>query len=130
MSKPFVADCGHLIPALPENHVGGTGYGRDAHGATFCYGCGAVNELNAMVRSGKATLYLTRKDHGPWNVTDWPGILSFPVREMRSARYGGGFGSQRTDAWFNGPDGFVWHAVNRGDMDLARCQRTKRKVAA
>lgn len=130
MSKEFIADCGHLIPALPENHCGGSGYGTDAHGATFCYDCAAVRERDAMVSSGAAVLYLTRNGHGPWNVTDWPGKLSFPVREMRTARYGGGFGAQRTDAWFIGPDGFLWHAINRGDMDVARCRRTKQKAVA
>lgn len=125
--KPaFTADCGHTIPALPAGHCGGTGYGTDPEtGRTACYACCAERERAAMIATGRAVLYLDELD-----VTDWPGLLRFPIVERHNhARGTGGFhGAQRTDAWFHGPDGHVWHAVNRGDMQLARCRRTAQRA--
>lgn len=64
-----------------------------------------------------------------WFVTNWPGSLEFKTLPgVRRNPRGGGFGAQRTDAWFVGPDGYVWHAINRGDNDIARCKRTKGRV--
>jgi hypothetical protein len=84
---------------------------------------------SAMIATGKATLYLSARGHKVTEVTDWPGALRFPVYPAVIVKpRGGGFGSQRTDAWFKGPDGYVWHAVNRGDSQIARCRRTKEKA--
>ena len=129
----FTADCGHVIPALPDGHCGGTGYGVDSAGRKHCYQCCSDRERASMVATGCATLYLTRdpKEDGlrspAYSVTDWPGKLRFPAIGVKVSRRGGGFGSQRTDAWFVGPDGYVWHAINRGDMQIARCKRTREK---
>ncbi len=135
-------DCGHAAPILPPGHVGGTGYGEH-NGKTHCYACCADLDRAEMIKTGRATLYLVKrlpKDATEpyafryW-VTNWPGSLSFPCLHMpgthegaRRSKRGGGFGSQRTDAWFTGPDGYVWHAINRGDMDIACCRRTKVKA--
>jgi hypothetical protein len=127
ITPSFIADCGHVIPELPDGHCGGTGYGVDANGKKSCYECCAKEEREFMIANGSTTLYLTKRDNGMWNITDWAGKLSFNVREIRTSRYGGGFGSQRTDAWFIGPDMHIWHAINRGDMQIARCRRTVRK---
>jgi len=130
MGNPsFIADCGHEIPALADGHFGGTGYGVDAEGKKSCYACCAAIERQFMLDGGETTLYLSKKDNGMWFVGDWSNMLTFGVREIRSSRMGGGFGCQRTDAWFIGPDMFIWHAINRGDMQIARCKRTTRKWA-
>lgn len=110
-------DCGHEGP-----------YGESAIGETFCYACAALRDREAMQRDGAITLYLTRdretNEHA-WKITNWPGTLRFPAGRVKHSRRGGGFGAQRTDAWFIGPDGATWHAVNRGDNEIARCRRVK-----
>lgn len=132
---PVTLDCGHgLSPLRPG--PGGAGYGTTRDGKKVCYSCCANNDLTEMQATGRATLYLVRKSSADGkefdiftrHVTNWPGSLEFRCSEVRHYPRGGGFGSQRTDAWFNGPDGYVWHAVNRGDNDIARCKRTKEKV--
>ena len=117
-----VLDCGHT----PSPHSAATtGYGTLPDGKRICYACCAERDRADMIATGKATLYLVGNVR---HVTNWPGALAFAVLERRISKHGGGFGSQRTDAWFHGPDGYVWHAVNRGDNDIARCKRTKEKA--
>lgn len=105
---------------LERQTTGGTGYGVDKDGAKHCYQCCALAEFDSMVETGKGMLYL-----GVDTVHDWAGHLAFKTLGRRYSRHGGGFGSQRTDFWFTGPDGALWHGINRGDMDLARVRRTK-----
>jgi hypothetical protein len=94
-----------------------------------------------MIETGRATLYLVsrpnpapatlgtiNRDTRHWFVTNWPGSLEFRAYGASVKPRGGGFGSQRTDAYFPGPDGYVWHALNRGDSQIARCRRTREKV--
>lgn len=125
-----ILDCGHTpSPHSPMT----TGYGTDPDtGKRSCYACCAAKERESMIATGRAVLYLCAPYGGPtgkpYRVTDWPGELSFPVTSLQRSRHGGGFGSQRTDAWFHGPDGYVWHAINRGDNDIARCRRTREKT--
>jgi hypothetical protein len=132
-----MGDCGHALPVLPTGHCGGTGYALDASGRKICYQCCADNDRAEMIASGRITLYLVRRDKpeqlpGPdmqrgmvsrWYVTNWPATLEFPTVNVHENARGGGFGSQRTDAYFTGPDGKRWHAVNRGDSQIARCHR-------
>ena len=117
-------DCGHP----PSSHSDiTTGYGQDSNGRTYCYSCCADRDRADMIETGRATLYLVKR--ADWHViTNWPSSLEFRAHDVSRSPRGGGFGSQRTDAWFTGPDGFIWHAINRGDMDLARCRRTARKA--
>lgn len=134
-------DCGHPRTPRPAG-AGGTGYGVHK-GRTACYACCADLDRAEMIATGRITLYLGRRLESTPKafafrhlVANWPGSLSFECLSRpgtyegvkRSSR-GGGFGSQRTDAWFVGPDGYVWHAINRGDMDLARCRRTKERAS-
>lgn len=135
-------DCGHE-PTPQKGSACGTGYGIGSDGKTRCYACCADKERADMIATGRATLYLVKRlpiDPSKafafrYHVTDWPGLLSFETLARSGAyegakvsRNGGGFGSQRTDAWFVGPGGYVWHAVNRGDNQIARCHRTKEKL--
>ena len=116
-----VLDCGHT----PSSHGPmTTGYGEDASGRRRCYECCADADKASMIADGRATLYVSLKQ-GNRAVTNWPRSLSFPCLAFGVSPRAGGFGSQRTDAWFIGPDGYIWHAVNRGDNDIARCKRTK-----
>ena len=126
-------DCGH--PASPHSDFT-TGYGVTADGKRHCYTCCAARDVADMVETGTATLYLVSRETAPevgamgvrreYYVTNWPGSLEFRVGGAVShSKYGGGFGSQRTDAWFTGPDGKAWHAINRGDNQIARCRRLK-----
>ncbi|MCE5292965.1 MAG: hypothetical protein LLG14_27530 [Nocardiaceae bacterium] len=142
MARDNGPDCGHInIHAMPlrafPGYCGGTGYGTDREtGTRKCYACCAKEERASMIATGRATLYIVRlksedgKDFDIFtrHVTDWAGELKFRCIETRYHAHAGGFGSQRTDAWFVGPDGFIWHAVNRGDNDIARCKRTRERA--
>lgn len=119
------SDCGNVTHREPDDCS--TGYGRRADGGLVCFQCCAVSDLDKMIREGRATLYLSKDKAGAWRVGNWPGSLSFHAMSVSQSRNGGGFGCQRTDAYFVGPDGWEWHAINRGDMDIARCRRTRRK---
>ena len=124
MAEQFICDCGH--PESPHSEIT-RGYGYDAAGKTFCYACCAADERSRMIMNGVADLYLTNGADGKgWRVSDWPGELSFPAYRV-SAGWAGAFGGRirRIDASFDGPDGFVWHARCQGDMEIARCKRTK-----
>lgn len=118
-------DCGHTGP--------GCGIDR-ATEKTSCYACCADQDKARMIADGKITLYLVKCEPRPlsaftraFEITNWPGSLKFPATLTRTSKRGGGFGSQRTDAYFTGPDGKKWHAVNRGNMQLARCHRLARQ---
>lgn len=130
-------ECGHPVPVFPVGHVGGTGYGTDRiTGARHCYACCAEIKRAQMIATGRATLYLQAPTRGvtvpnprkDYAVTDWAGCLSFVAFNYRHSRNGGGFGSQRSDVDFIGPDGYIWHATNRGDNEIAQCKRTVRKA--
>jgi hypothetical protein len=146
---PRPTHCHKCSGALPEPVAGAitTGYGcgpsepiaahADApalkpgdsleRSPAVCYACCAADDKASMIETGKFTGYLTQRADGQWYVSDWPGGLEFRVMQNRvnKSRYGGGFGAQRTDAYFIGPDKFIWHAVNRGDNQIARCKRTR-----
>lgn len=113
-------DCGH--PPSPHSE-GGTGYGTQPDGTKHCYMCCALIDLRDMHKDGCATLYLKGSAEDGFRLTNWPGSLTFPVRNFSLMRHSP-FRRQRIDAWFLGPDGYVWHAVNKGDMELTKCCRT------
>ncbi len=114
-----ILDCGHTPSA--HSHIT-TGYGTDSNGSRSCYACIAVQDRAQMIADGKACLYLSRDADG-YKVGNWPGSLTFRAYGVKFSRNGGRFGAQRTDAYFIGTDGKEWHAVNRGDNQVARCRR-------
>lgn len=119
---PSTLDCGHIST---------TGaFGRDSKtGETRCFPCCANLERAQMVETGKATLYLTisEKDNYTYAVTDWPGLLRFPARYVRSGRHN--IAGTRLDFEFTGPDGFRWVGVQYGrNTQIAHCKRTKEKI--
>ena len=116
-------ECGHVESA----HIEFTrGYGTDAEGNRHCYACCAKQDIEHMKQHGKITLYLTKNVNGAHRVRNWPGSLDFPViyfRKWEASAFGGSIPAM--SAWFVGPDNHVWLATQKGDMDLARCKRTK-----
>ena len=118
-------DCGHT--PSPHSHIS-TGYGQTADGKRHCYDCCAATERAAMVETGKACLYLVQRN-GRNVITDWPGKLEFKPWHVRKGRHN--LAGSRYDAWFAGPDGYVWHGVQYGeDTQIIRCKRTKERLAA
>lgn len=133
----FRADCGHTIPALPAGHTGGTGYATTSDNRRICYECAAVATRAHMLAEGRECLYVVyrpRHDTTPaharegtgWFITDWPGVLEFPVFNVTISR-GCGFGrSYRiVTGRFRGPAGELWTFRNQGDNQIARCRRLK-----
>lgn len=113
-------DCGHTAS---EHSPSTTGYGTDRDGKRHCYDCCAAKERAEMIATGRAVLYLLDNRE----ITDWPGKLRFKPRYVRKGRHN--FARVRYDAWFAGPDGFVWHGVQYGDMtQIIHCKRTKERA--
>lgn len=133
MSTPeFTADCGHIIPALPDGHVGGTGYGiQGTSGLKMCYACCAAAESERMTLTGNGVLYLcydiVKGGHQRgYKLTDWAGKLSFAVTNVKhSDGYGFGRRYDIVTGRFAGPDGKPWYFRNAGDSQIARCKRLK-----
>ena len=114
----------------------------------ICYKCCAILESETMTATERACLYLTiertdpRLGTGPdrthvaadgmhyrYKLSNWPGSATFTLRSVKES-HGYGFGRRyrvRTFL-FVGPDGFIWSGRNAGDMDLARCKRTKQRA--
>ena len=120
-----ILECGH-----PESeHSSFTrGYGTDEHGKRHCYACCAERDRASMIETGKATLYLTveseSRDGFGGKVTNWPGSLVFRTGRVHKGRHN--IAGTRYDAWFKGPDGKEWHAVQYGDnTQIAHCKRVK-----
>lgn len=99
------------------------------YGRFICYDCAAVLEKQTMAHDGHAILYLTNVDN-VLHLTNWTGYLSFNLHPNVKVSYNHGFGKKYTvhTFRFDGPDGFVWSGRQAGDMDLARCRRTKQRI--
>lgn len=116
----------------------------------ICYACAAVLERETMVATGRCCLYLVEKEteqrlgtvdrtysrrtmggvvHYRYELSNWTG--NAPFRFLGSVRESTGYGFGRSypvrTFRFLGPDGFVWSGRNAGDMQLARCKRTKER---
>lgn len=100
------------------------GYARDGNDNRICYDCCGDLELSAMLRTGRATLYLTKTEekHGAsfWYVSNWPGTL------RRSCHVNVGrhnIAGKRYDAWFT-LKGQKWHGITYGDnTQICHCKR-------
>jgi hypothetical protein len=119
----------------------------------ICYACCATLEKETMIATGRTCLYLVEKPaaerlgtidrthtrqtmagpyHYRYELSNWPGNAPFPLLGRVRESHGYGFG-RRYDVRtfrFRGPDGFVWSGRNAGDMQLARCKRTKERFRA
>jgi hypothetical protein len=129
--KQFVCTrCREVKPVL----TGCTpGYALERHGNLVCFACCADVDRDDMVRTGKAALYLVRKDnpghtgqapYSVWEVTNWPGSLRFACGTPRKGFHN--MARTRYDVWFTGPDGRDWHGVQYGDnTKIVHCKRVK-----
>ena len=140
-------DCGEVI--VKPDHCG-TGYARTTDGKVICYACCGKRDTEAMIATGKATLYLTfaqtplpprTHDHftyfsrecGLWQrdsegqygkVSNWPGTLEFPLTYGKAGLHN--MARTRYDVWFKGPDGARWYGVTYGDnTQICHCRRLK-----
>ena len=123
------AQCGVTILPTPMGYVGGTGYAVKDNGDKICYECCAVNDREYMRTHGKITLYLSKmSEYDPklrtiWEITNWPGSLRFPVREIRESWHN--MARIRYDVWFVF-NNHVWHGQRYGDYgELCHCKQTK-----
>jgi hypothetical protein len=84
-----------------------------------------------MVATGHSRhlpLYLTTRD-GRHEVTNWPGTLRFHVTRHWTSKHN--LGGTRTDVWFTGPDGHLWHGVQIGEWNqICHSKRTKQRAEA
>jgi hypothetical protein len=98
-----------------------TGYGLDEHGHKICFFCCAILDKEIMDMEGKISLYLCRKD-GKYYVTNWPGTLSFNVRESKIGMHN--LAKRRTDVWFIDHNSDKWHGVSYGEFtQVCHCRR-------
>ena len=133
--------CADCKQEKPVQQSGGTGYATDNAGATICYDCCAIRDRREMQDRGRMVLYLSHTDNGtgspgwrgeavpgsPWHVSNWPGTLKFNAY-VRVGNHN--MADKRYDAWFDGPDGHVWHGVTYGDnTQICHCRKTKEKSA-
>jgi hypothetical protein len=117
--------CSMCGKTKPVQTSGGTGYGRDRQGKVFCYDCAADLDKKEMRTHGSITLYLTGDSKGVMRVSNWPGTLVFPalnVTVSRASAYGGYINRVDADFVF---EGRIWHCIQKGNMDLCRCRKTK-----
>lgn len=99
------------------------GYGIDQAGNKTCFDCCAIIDRDQMIDEGRIILYLDESGN-KMHVTNWPGTLRFEVLSYRRGRHN--IAGNRTDVWFRGPDGKVWHGVQYGNRSqLCHCGRTK-----
>lgn len=91
----------------------------------ICYICSANLTKQDMIVEGRVILYLIKNEVG-WEIMDWPGKLRFPTLRVKRNKHNWRH-VQRIDAWFVGPEGAIWHALNIGDNQIVRCKRTKHK---
>ena len=134
--------CGAALPVNPPNYTGGSGYGCSdfetipAHAMApvlkpgeslersqaHCYQCCANRERARMIEAGRATLYLDTK--APAKVSDWAGLLSFPVPYVHIGAHN--MARRRYDVTFIGPDDAQWRGTQYGDnTQICHCRRIK-----
>ena len=114
-------DCGHE----PSPHAEfTTGYGI-MNNKKYCYDCCAKTDREDMENSGRATLYLTKKDVNgsiSWEVKNWPGSLKFKAYVKKGSH---NIARTRYDAWFTVNDK-RWHGVQYGEnTQIIHCKRVK-----
>ena len=118
----------------------------------ICYVCCALLERETMIATGRTSLlYLSEEPAGErlgefaphvrqtiegpyfyrYKLANWPSSAAFQIIGRVRESVGYGFGRRYPVKTFNfaGPDGYVWAGRCAGDSQLARCNRTRRKVA-
>jgi len=133
--KPVVFWCNageHMVEFTPDPNGGGTGYATNQDGTyRTCYECCARVDWERMIATGNSRMLPLYWDETKGEVTNWPGTLRFRVtgRYRRQVRAGFCGTVNRTDVWFNGPDGYVWHGFSMGDTQICHCKRTRQRTS-
>jgi hypothetical protein len=105
-----------------------TGYGvKPGNGHKVCYACCAARDKADMLKTGRATLYLTierpelyKQGYRSGKVSNWPGSLEIPVFYRRGRHNITGC---RFDVWFTFK-GQNWHGVQYGEnTQICHCRR-------
>ena len=101
---------------------GAVGYGLDKSGNKICYACCATLDLESMLQTGRATLYLGERNK---TVSNWPGTLEIRVRSFSRGKHN--LGKTRIDVWFSvSGDDYLWHGWHAGEWNtIVHCKRTK-----
>jgi hypothetical protein len=138
------ARCGQVKPIQKE---GGTGYAYMPVGIgndewPVCYACCGEIDAEWMDTHDRISLYLThdetheqdtrlRKPSLPAKVSNWPGTLSYPVKQMKCGKHN--IAAYRIDVWFyrqrkdNPAITEVWHGVQYGECtQIVHCRKLKR----
>jgi len=120
--------------------------GRSLPERRICYACSAQLERETMTARGHGALYLSqvanvdgayflagdaRRGYSyDYTLSNWPGSAGFRLLGRVRESHGYGFGRRYDVRTFRfvGPDGYVWSGRNAGDMQLARCRRTKERA--
>lgn len=109
--------CRFIKPVQTE---GGTGYGYPAGSDRMhCFACCGQTDRLDMIKTGKATLYLSKDGNG-WKITNWPGTLTIKPSHVRSMNHP--FACKAYIAYFRFA-GASWSAKNIGDSEIAHCRR-------
>jgi hypothetical protein len=106
-------------------HISGsttTGYVKYGD-KTVCYVCYGRTEIDNMLKTGKATLYLTNIKDKNYSITNWPGSFNLPVKRLSVGKHN--IAGKRYDVWFSLHD-TEWHGVTYGDnTQLCHCKQVK-----
>lgn len=136
-------DCQHVFPINTTGSVA-TGYGitNDKQPKPICYNCCGYRDRIDIIKTGKATLYLTQTTVEPTEeqrqrgytptikrtVTNWPGTLSFNVLHTSHGRHN--IAGTRLTVTFLGPDLHYWQGILYGEnTQLLHCKRLKQRAA-
>jgi hypothetical protein len=117
MEDNFICSvCGETKPTQKQ---GGTGYGRDpVTDGKVCYACCAIEDKRAMLTTGRATMFLVKREvkENPglfqYFVTNWPGTLEIRAPGVRHGKHN--IARTRTDVWFK-YENRNWHGVSYGE---------------
>lgn len=82
-------------------------------------------QLAAMKKAGKGTLYLTQDETGAFYVSTWSGLHKMRCLEVRKSWHNMAGKDGRKDVYFYYGEK-RWHGVNVGDSQLCRVKAKKR----
>ena len=119
------ADCGQTKTTDVNSCTTGYGTFRNEDGTDkkVCFECCGKQDLQWMRDKGWNDMYLVKE--GPAHyVTNWPGTLKIKVGNVKSSWHNMAGRDGRRDFWFPF-EGHLWHGVNIGWGQVARCRKTK-----
>lgn len=127
MSDTHCVQCGeaffpHMYWDAEKTKPLDTGYGMLENGERVCFACCALDDLARLKETGKADLYLTKKE-GQYYVCNWPGTLKIGPVCTKQGHHN--IAGKRVDCWVY-LDGAIYHGVQLGHWnEVVRIKRTK-----